>query len=158
MGSKILDLPAANSHITSVLLDTSVLIYYLEGIEPYNLLAQEIFQDIVDENIRGFLSAISVTEFVAKPLGTQKVIDVEGFKQFLVSLPIQVLGINYEIAERAGKLRSQYPSVPTPDALIVATALENDCDVFVTNDKRLKKLEVYGLTVIVLKDFVESHP
>ena len=154
MGSKILDFPTANSHITSVLLDTSVLIYYLEGIEPYNLLAKEIFQDIVDENIRGFLSVISVTEFVAKPLGTDKLMDIEGFKQFLASLPIQVLEVNYEIAERAGKLRSQYPSIPTPDALIVATALENDCDVFVTNDKRLKKLEVFGLTVIVLNDFV----
>ena len=76
-------------------------------------------------------------------------------REFQISLPIQVLEVNYEIAERAGKLRSQYPSVPTPDALIVATALENDCDIFVTNDKRLKKLEVYGLTVIVLQDFVE---
>jgi len=45
-----------------MLLDTSILIYYLEGIEPYNLLAKEIFQDIVDENIRGFLSVISITE------------------------------------------------------------------------------------------------
>ena len=67
MGSRILDFPAASSHVPSVLLDTSVLIYYLEGIEPYNLLAKEIFQDVVDENIRGFLSVISITEFVAKP-------------------------------------------------------------------------------------------
>ena len=155
MGSRILDSTTASSHIASVLLDTSVLIYYLEGVEPYNLLAAEIFQDIVDENIRGFLSVISITEFVAKPLIDEKGTDVERFKQFLSALPIQVLELNYETAERAGKLRSQYPSVPTPDALIVATALENDCDVFVTNDKRLKKLEVYGLTVIVLKDFVE---
>ena len=157
MGSRILDSTTASSHIASVLLDTSVLIYYLEGVEPYNLLAAEIFQDIVDENIRGFLSVISITEFVAKPLIDEKGTDVERFKQFLSALPIQVLELNYETAERAGKLRSQYPSVPTPDALIVATALENDCDVFVTNDKRLKKLEVYGLTVIVLKDFVELH-
>ena len=157
MGSRILDFPTASSHVPSVLLDTSVLIYYLEGIEPYNLLAKEIFQDVVEENIRGFLSVISITEFVAKLLVTEHAIDVEDFKQFLESLPIQVLEINYETAEQAGKLRSRYPSVPTPDALIVATALENDCDVFVTNDKRLKKLEVYGVTVIVLKDFIESH-
>ena len=157
MGSRILDFPTTSSYVPLVLLDTSVLIYYLEGIEPYNLLTKEIFQDVVDENIRGFLSVISITEFVAKPLVTEHAIDVEDFKQFLESLPIQVLEINYETAERAGKLRSQYPSVPTPDALIVATALENDCDVFVTNDKRLKKLEVYGVTVIVLKDFIESH-
>ncbi len=38
MGSRILDFPAASFHVPSVLLDTSVLIYYLEGIEPYNLL------------------------------------------------------------------------------------------------------------------------
>ena len=86
---------------------------------------------------------------------------IENFRfpgsKFSCAIPIQVLEINYETAERAGKLRSQYPSVPTPDALIVATALENDCDIFVTNDKRLKKLEVYGVTVIVLKDFIESH-
>ncbi|MCG9129112.1 PIN domain-containing protein [Candidatus Poribacteria bacterium] len=63
--------------------------------------------------------------------------------------------VNYEIAELTGKLRSQYPSILTPDALIVATALKNNCDVIVTNDKRLKKLEVYGITVLVLKDFVE---
>lgn len=115
-----------------------MLIYFLEGVEPYNLLAEEIFQNIIDENIRGFLSVISITEFIAKPLIDERETDIEGFKQFLSTLPIQVLELNYEIAERAGKLRSQYPSVPTPDALIVATALENDCDVFVTNDKRLK--------------------
>ena len=64
-----------------------------------------------------------------------------------------------EIAEQVGKLRSQYPSIQTPDALIVATALERGCDVFVTNDKNLKKLQVRGLTVIVLADFVASrHP
>ncbi len=139
MGSRILDFPVANSHIASVLLDSSVLIYYLEGVKPYNLLAEEIFQNIVDENIRGFLSVISITEFVAKPLVDKKETDVENFKQFLVSLPIQVLEVNYETAELAGKLRSQYPSVPTPDALIVATALENNCDILITNDKRLKK-------------------
>ena len=64
--------------------------------------------------------------------------------------------IGYEIAERAGKLRSQYPSIRTPDALIVATALESDCDVFVTNDKNLKKLEVCGLYQI--NPFVARGP
>ena len=69
----------------------------------------------------------------------------------------RILDFSIANSQRAGKLRSQYPSIPIPDALIVATALENNCDVFVTNDKRLKKLEVYGVRVIVLKDFVELH-
>lgn len=155
MGSRVLDFRSANSQTVSVLLDTSILIYYLEGVEPYYLLAEEIFSDIADESIRGFLSVISITEFVTKPFADGKVSEVERFRQFLSSLSIQVLAITYEIAERAGKLRSQYPSVRTPDALIVATALESGCSIFVTNDKDLKKLEACGLTVIVLEDFIE---
>ncbi len=155
MGSRILDFRSADSQAVSVLLDTSVFIYYLEEVEPYCFLAEEIFNDVIDTNIIGFLSAISVTEFVTKPLATGKVAEVERFKRFLSSLSIQVLTVTYEIAERAGKLRSQYPSIRTPDALIVATALEGDCNIFVTNDKNLKKLEVCGLNVIVLEDFVE---
>ena len=153
MGSGILGFRSADSQAASVLLDTSVFIYYLEEVEPYYLLAEEIFNDIADENIKGFLSAISITEFVTKPLADGKVAEVERFKRFLSSLSIQVLAVTYEIAERAGKLRSQYPSIRTPDALIVATALESDCHVFVTSGKNLKKLEVRELNVIMLSKF-----
>ncbi len=155
MEQKVLDIHSVSPEAISVLLDTPVLIYYLEEIEPYYLLAEEIFNEINDDKVKGFLSAISVTEFVTKPFADGKVADVERFKQFLSALSIQVLAVTYEIAERAGKLRSQYPSIRTPDALIVATALESGCGIFVTNDKDLKKLEACGLTVIVLEDFVE---
>ncbi|RKU29486.1 hypothetical protein C6497_06140 [Candidatus Poribacteria bacterium] len=155
MEQKVLDIHSSGSETTSVFLDTSVLIYYLEDIEPYYILAEEIFNEINDDRIRGFLSAISVTEFVTKPFADGKVTDVERFKRFLSTLSIQVLTVTYEIAERAGKLRARYPSIRTPDALIVATALESGCNIFVTNDKNLKKLEDCGLTVIILKDFVE---
>ena len=113
MGQKTLEIDSAGSETTSVLLDTSVFIYYLEGVEPYYPLAEKIFNDILDKNIRVFLSAISVTEFAAKPLTEGKGTDVERFKRFLSSLSIQVLSVTYEVAERAGKLRSQYPSVRT---------------------------------------------
>lgn len=154
MGSRILDLRSVDPPVSSVLLDTSIFIYYLEGIEPYYLLAEEVFNDIIDEKITGFLSAISITEFLTKPLADGKVTDVERFKRFLSSLSIQVLAVTYEIAERAGKLRAQYPSIQTADALIVATALETGCNVFITNDKDLKKLEIPELNIIVPKDFI----
>ena len=155
MGSRILDFRSAAPQVVSALLDTSIFIYYLEEVEPYCFVAAEIFNDIADEKIKSYLSTISITEFVTKPLADGNVTHVERFKQLISALSIQVLAVTYEIAERAGKLRSEYPSVRTPDALIVATALENSCDVFVTNDKNLKKLEDCGVTVIVLEDFVE---
>ena len=95
MGPRILDIRSVDSQVVSVLLDTSILIYYLEGVEPYYPLTEEIFNDIADENIRGSLSAISITEFVTKPLADGKVIVVEYFKQFLSALSIQVLAVTY---------------------------------------------------------------
>ena len=59
-----------------------ILIYYHEGVEPYYPLTEEIFNDIIDANIRGSLSAISIAEFVTKPLADGPVIVVEYFKQF----------------------------------------------------------------------------
>ena len=35
MGPRILDIRSVDSQVVSVLLDTSILIYYLEGVEPY---------------------------------------------------------------------------------------------------------------------------
>ena len=97
MGPRILDIRSVDSQVVSVLLlDTSILIYYLEGVEPYYPLTEEIFNDIADENIRGSLSAISITEFVTKPLADGKVIVVEYFKQFLSALSIQVLAVTYD--------------------------------------------------------------
>ena len=93
---RILDIRSVDSQVVSVLLDTSILIYYLEGVEPYYPLTEEIFNDIADENIRGSLSAISITEFVTKPLADGKVIVVEYFKQFLSALSIQVLAVTYD--------------------------------------------------------------
>ena len=138
-----------------MLLDTSVLIYYFEEIEPYYLLTEEIFNEVNNDIIIGFLSVISVTEFVTKPFADGNIAGIVRFRQFLSALSIQILSVTYEVAERAGKLRSQRQSTQTPDALIIATALENGCEVFITNDKDLKKFEVPGFNVIVLEDYVE---
>ena len=155
MEQSILDIHGLLSQGTSVLMDTSVFIYYLEGVDPYYHLAENIFIDILKNNITCFLSAISITEFAAKPYLDGKSTDVERFKRFLSLLSIQVLPVTYEIADRAGKLRSLYPRTRTPDALIVSTAIEHGCDVFISNDKNLKKFDGPALSVIILDDFIE---
>ena len=86
----------------------------LKELNHYYLLVEKIFGDIADENIIGFLSAISITEFVTKPLADGKVTDVERFKQFLSSLSIQALAVTYEVAERAGKTSFTISKYPNP--------------------------------------------
>jgi hypothetical protein len=50
----------------------------------------------------------------------------------LVLAPFQELAVNRTIAERAGRLRRENP-INTPDALIAATALENDLKLMTRN-------------------------
>ncbi|MCI5149129.1 MAG: PIN domain-containing protein, partial [Candidatus Electrothrix sp. MAN1_4] len=61
----------------------------------------------------------------------------------------ELVQIDEEIAERASELRSSY-NLRTPDALQIAAALSADCEVFLTNDKKLK--QVKDIRVIVLND------
>jgi len=55
------------------------------------------------------------------------------------------------VAERAAEIRAQY-QYRTPDAIQLATGLEHDATLFITNDKRLKNF--LELTVLVLDDFL----
>ena len=64
-----------------------------------------------------------------------------------------MLPITVESAELAAELRARY-SLRTPDALQVATALVRRCEVFLTNDTRLKR--VAEIRVLTLDDLHET--
>jgi predicted nucleic acid-binding protein len=57
-----------------------------------------------------------------------------------------------DVAERAGKLRGQYPGLRTVDAVQISAAIGVGADAFVTNDKKLKRIK--ELSVIVLSDYL----
>ncbi|GIP14830.1 hypothetical protein J40TS1_04720 [Paenibacillus montaniterrae] len=60
------------------------------------------------------------------------------YKLILSHFPhLTILPIDNLVAERAAYLRGKY-SIKTPDALIVATALVANADLFITNDQRLE--------------------
>jgi predicted nucleic acid-binding protein len=59
-----------------------------------------------------------------------------------------VVDINLEAAEISSSLRAKYQSLKSFDALQLASAISNNCKVFVTNDKRLKTItEINVLTM-----------
>ncbi|MDW8051565.1 MAG: type II toxin-antitoxin system VapC family toxin [Armatimonadota bacterium] len=61
--------------------------------------------------------------------------------------------IDAEVAQRAAELRVQY-NLTLTDAFQVAAALSANCDVFLTNDRDLKRMN--EITVLVLSDFVSD--
>lgn len=154
MGVKQAGFAAALKRFAKVGLDSSIPIYHLEDMEPYSDLSEVAFAAIAGGSLIAVLSTISVTELLVKPFAEGQQDRVAKFEHFILSLPNMVLlPPSYAIAKEAARLRGRY-GLRTPDALLVATALGEKADAFLTNDGRLRKLKAEGIAVVVLDDYV----
>jgi len=135
-------------------LDSSILIYHLEDIEPYANLTENIFATVAEGFLRAVLSTVSVTELLVQPFAAGRQDRIGAFERFLFSLPnTELKSPDYPIAREAARLRSQY-KLRTPDALLIATSINEKADAFITNDGRLRPLKAEGLAILVLDDFL----
>ncbi len=136
-------------------LDSSLLIYHLEDIEPHAVLTEMVFAAIGAGTHTAVLSTISVTELLVKPFADGQLDRVAVFEHFVQSLPNTILlSPHYEIAKQAARLRGEY-RLRMPDALLVATALVEKANAFLTNDHQLRKLKTEGVAIVILDDYVE---
>lgn len=133
-------------------LDAMVFIYHFDQKKPYYPLCLQIFKLLERGKARAVTSAISLAESLSHPpLGTQpvKLQDMRGF--FLNEPNLKMAEADLEVCDTAAFLRRKY-KIRLPDALEIATALESDAALFLTNDRSLQKIE--EIPVLVLKDFV----
>lgn len=138
-------------------LDSVILIYHLEGLAPYAELTEVIFTALARGQLQVVLSTISVTELLVKPFVTGQEERIHACEQFLLGLPsTSLMAPEYEVAKRAARLRAQY-GLRTPDALLLATALEAGASVFLTNDAQLRRAEKEGMAFIILDDYLEEE-
>jgi predicted nucleic acid-binding protein len=61
--------------------------------------------------------------------------------------------IDEKLAEAAALIRARY-TVRLPDALQIAAAIHGEATLFLTNDKRVKKVD--AIEILVLSDFLQS--
>lgn len=59
---------------------------------------------------------------------------------FLTDADISIVPLTKEIAKIAAQLRAKYSGLKSMDALRLASATQNKCDIFLTNDKQLKQV------------------
>jgi len=62
-----------------------------------------------------------------------------------------MVNIDAKVAEKGAELRAKY-GIRTPDALQIASAIENRATIFFSNDDRLKKNR--EIEVVVLKELL----
>jgi predicted nucleic acid-binding protein len=120
----------------------------------YLLLARELFRQIELGRISALTSMLVITELLTKPLRDRNKPLANMYLAFLSTFPnLQLKSISYSISLRAAKIRAKH-GLKTPDAIFLATAIEEGAEVFVTNDLRMKK--VRGIEIILLDEFVDQ--
>lgn len=121
-----------------IALDTNLFIYVFEQHPEFGEKAKAILEQIEDGFVTAVASSVSLTEILVKPIREGNLTLEKQYKLLFSHFPnLNILPIDNMVAERAAYLRGTY-NIKTPDALIVATALVANADLFITNDQRLE--------------------
>jgi predicted nucleic acid-binding protein len=130
--------------------DTAPVVYLIERHPQYHPLVREAFERLANGEFAGVTSVITLGEVLVQPLARGNTVLQQRYRDVLLrSGGFEIRPIDTAAAERAADLRARY-GMRLPDALQIATALQDGCEAFLTNDLRLQR--VTELRVLVLDD------
>lgn len=140
--------------VRQLFLDTAPVIYYVEKHPLYYPHVKPVFRLIDQGALRAVTSPVTLAECLIYPYRFQQPTVVESFYEVAVfGANVRFAPTTQLIADHAARLRAQY-NVALPDALQLATAIVEACDIFLTNDPALQR--VAEVNVLVL-DQVEAE-
>lgn len=152
--SPLINVRDALKNVSLIAFDTAPIINFVEANPVYDALVSEIFQKVDDGEIIAVTSVISLCEVLVHPIRNKNQSLRKRHRDILQNSPnFFTKSINPSIAEVAAGLRADY-NLRTPDALQIATALENNCEAFLCNDKGLKRIT--ELKILVLDELALS--
>ena len=133
-----------------IALDTAVLIYYFEDISEFADIVETVMLPIVSGQAMGIFASIGIIELLVKPK-RKGLTELETlYRSELATLPnFYVVNLGETIIDKAAELRATY-GLRTPDVIHLATAIVSGASLFITNDRRLKK--VRGIKVMLLSE------
>ena len=133
-----------------IALDTSVLIYHLEGHPLYDGQTSALLDAIQGGSCQGVVSELSLLELLVMPLRKEQPDVADEYEILLTNFPNLTLApLTRGVILTAAALRARH-GLKTPDALIIATALEQKATLLVTNDRAWRR--VPGIEIHCLSD------
>lgn len=118
-----------------IALDASATLAYLAGSEAASPAATWIFDGCLSTGRNaGLLSTLTAAELLVRPFraGDAAIATVEGFLRFFGS--IRLADVTYPIAREAARIRAT-TGLAMPDAIAIATAIDQGAGVLATNDR-----------------------
>lgn len=132
--------------------DSSPLIYYIEQHPQYASLTEDLFSAVDSGHARGITSVLTLLEVLVQPIRSGSVDLASQYRELLCgSRGISLISIGAETCELSARLRAKYDWIRTPDAVQVATALQQGAELIVTNDDRWRRLA--EIQVVILRIF-----
>jgi predicted nucleic acid-binding protein len=126
-------------------LDSVPVIYLVEQVTPFEAAVRAHVTAAGLVLVAGELTRM---ECLVMPLRNNNQTLIAEFEDFFTNQVSELVFPSRAVFDRAAGIRAQYQGIKTPDALHLAAAVESGCDVFLTNDQRLKNFA--GITVEII--------
>jgi len=134
-----------------IALDTNILIYFLEGIDPYASKVENLLNSFMKRENEGIISTINIAEVLTGFYATGDEKKVARIKRLLNDLTLngfKIVPVTFEIADLAASLRAKRGG-KLPDALIAAMAINQAANLIYSQDEDLQRfnedIKVCGL-------------
>ena len=134
----------------TIYIDTSVVIYTIEGNPDYYSLLQPLWSKFYVGEIQIISSELILMEVLVVPLRNGNNSLIADYEE-LLSSQVQLIPINQSVLKKAANIRAR-TNLKTPDAIHAATALSVSCNQFITNDKGFRN--VSSLPVVILSEIL----
>lgn len=140
----------ALQNVDRLFLDTAPVIYYGERNPQYLAVITALFRWLDKASITAVTSPVTLAECLVGPYKVASKQLQRRFYYLVANRPgTDFVHTDAPTARQAAELRARY-NLDLPDALQFATALAAQCDAFLTNDKRLRR--VTDVPVLLVDD------
>lgn len=136
-----------------VFIDTAPFIYFIEGNRDNPLYYDKVrsfLNDCYNNGVQFVTSVITIEEYFVYPYRVNEDKYIDLFERLIQTLNFKVIDIDKSIAKSAAKIRAEYKAFKAMDALQIAIAMLNECDLLLTNDKQLRQFK--GIKCITIDD------
>ena len=124
-----------------IFIDSAPVIYLLDNDTKYVSAVKSKIKNAIKNGTEIVISPVTVMEYLVIPYKEGRYDRIASFYDFIEGLNIEVCNIDMQTAEKTAQIRSSYDSFKSLDAFQLSCAVMNGCDLFLTNDKQLKRFK-----------------
>jgi len=127
-------------HGKRVLIDSNIIIYLTDSIQPYEALAQTLFRSVETGDAEAVFSILSIVEVMQGPIRKGHTGVATKVRDYLMNFPNSYCqDITFDVLEKIGNdARVNWKTLRAADSLIIASGLFRDVHLIVSNDKHFQ--------------------